>query len=117
MRAFIKFLVIVAVLAALVFEVGSPLWARTDAAGAANDAASAAALDYFNSANLPEARVAATNAASVRGAKVTNVSVLADGDIKVTVTRPAKSYVLHDISALKNWYNVKASATAAPAQA
>jgi hypothetical protein len=117
-RSFIKFILIVAVLVGLVFEVGSPLWGRTAAAGAANDAASAAAMEYFSSGgNLVSAKAAAVSAASVRGATVTNVAVLADGNVKVTVSRPAKSYFLHNISALKNWYNVTASATAAPAQA
>jgi hypothetical protein len=30
------------------------------------------------------------------------------------VTHQAKSYVLHNISALKNWYNVTASANSPP---
>lgn len=118
MKTFIKLILVLAILVFLVFEAGSPLLGRTAASGAANDAANAAALDYFGSGgNLADAKAAAANAASVRGAKVTNVSVLSDGDIKVTVSRPAKSYLLHDVSALKNWYNVKASATATPAQA
>ena len=48
---------------------------------------------------------------------MTNIVLLPDGSIKVTVTARAKSYVLHHISALKNWYNVTATATAPPIRA
>ena len=40
-----------------------------------------------------------------------------DGSIKVTVAYPAHSLVLHHISALRNWYNVTATATAPPIRA
>ena len=46
--------------------------------------------------------------------KVTALTVNADGTVTVKVSRQAASYVLHRISALKNWYNVTASATASP---
>jgi Flp pilus assembly protein TadG len=116
-KTFVKCVVVLAILAGLIFEIGSPLWARADAAGAAQDAASAAARDYFDSANLDSARQVATTSAAVRGVTLTNLTVLPDGSIKVTVSRHAKSYVLHDISALKNWYNVSATATAPPIRA
>jgi hypothetical protein len=117
MKTFIKLILVVAIAAGLIFEVGSPLWARTAAAGAAQDAANAAVRNYFDNNNLDTAKSAAVNAATIRGATVTNVEVLPDGSIKVSVTRPAKSYVLHRISALKNWYNVTETATAAPIRA
>jgi hypothetical protein len=116
-KFFLKLIFTLAVIAGLMFELGSPLWTRTDAAGAAQDAASAAARDYFNNASLPSAKVAATGAAQVRGASVTNVIVQPDGSIKVWVSEQAPSYVLHHVSALKNWYNVTASASAAPIRA
>ena len=59
-------------------------------------------------------RVEADRAAAFRGVKVTAFTINADGTVTVKVSRQAKSYVLHRISALKNWYNVTASATAAP---
>jgi Flp pilus assembly protein TadG len=113
-KGFVKVVIVLFLAGGLMFEVGSPLWGRSDAAGAAQDAARAAARDYFTGANLDSAKQAAIDAAQVRGATVTNIQLQADGSIKVTVSRPAKSYVLHRISALKNWYNVTASATAAP---
>jgi hypothetical protein len=114
MKGFIKFIVIFAFLGGLVFELGSPVWSRTAAASAAQEAAGTAAQDYFGGATLASAKTDAATAATIRGATLTNLQLLADGDIQVTVTRPAKSYVLHDVSALKNWYNVKATATAGP---
>ncbi len=117
MRALIKLALILALAAGLIFEVGAPLWARTDARGAAQDGANAAARDYFGNNNLDTAKMAAVDAATIRGAKVTKVALLPDGSMQVTVSRPAKSYVLYRISALKNWYNVSETATAAPIRA
>ncbi len=114
MKTFIKYILVVVILAGIMFEVGSPLWSRTAAAGAADDAANVAARDYFDSRSLDSARAAATSAAAIRGSTLTSIVLLDDGSIKVTVHRPAKSYVLHHISALKNWYNVSASSTAPP---
>jgi hypothetical protein len=116
-KAFLKFVVIAALAVGLMFEIGSPLWARFDAAGAAQDAANAAARDYFDSANLDSAKTVATKAASVRGVTLTKIEMLSDGSMKVTVHRFATSYLLHDISALKNWYNVTATAIAPPLRA
>jgi Flp pilus assembly protein TadG len=115
-RALIKLAVVLAVMAALVFEVGSPVWARADAAGAAQDAANAAVRNYFDTNNLASARSAAVDAATVRGATLTDLAMLADGSIKVTVSHPSK-YIPYHLSALKNWYNVSESATAAPIRA
>ncbi len=117
MKTFIKVVVTIAILAGLVFELGSPLWTKTNAAGAAQDAASAASRDYFNSVSLDSAKAAAVSAAAVRGATVTKIVLQPDGSMKVTVTKHAQSYVLHHISALKNWYNVTASASAPPIRA
>jgi Flp pilus assembly protein TadG len=113
----LKFVLIVAIAAGAMFEVGSPLWSRSDAAGAAQDAANAAVRNYFDTANLDTAKTAASAAAAVRGTTLTTMQLQANGDITVTVTRQAPSYVLHRISALKNWYNVTATATAAPIRA
>lgn len=117
MKAIIKYLVVVLILLGLVFEVGLPLLTRSSAAGAAQDAASAAAINVFGGGNLTTAKAAAASAAQVRGATVTNVQVDTNGDVTVTVTKEASTPQVLHISALKNWYNVKASATASPAQA
>jgi Flp pilus assembly protein TadG len=113
-KTFVKAVVLIALAALLMFEVGSPLWARSQLAGAAQDSASAAARELFQSGNADRARVEADRAAAFRGVKVTAFTVNADGSVKVKVSRQAASYVLHRISALKNWYNVTASATAVP---
>jgi hypothetical protein len=114
MKTFIKYVLILGVLGFLVFDLGSPLWSRTAASGAAHDAAAAAAQDYFGGASLSAARNDANVAALARGATVTKMQLEGDGDIEVTVSRPTKAYLLNNISALKNWYNVTASATAGP---
>lgn len=114
MKGFVKFVVVVGLLGFLGFELGSPVWSKTAASSAAQEAAGAAAQDYFAGGSFTEAKTVATTAATERGATVTNIEVLANGDIEVWVSRPAKSYLLHDVSAFKNWYNVKASATAGP---
>jgi len=114
MRGFVKFVLVLVVLGFLGFELGSPVWSKNAATSAAHEAAAAAAQDYFAGGSFTEAKTVATSAATERGATLTNIQVLADGDIEVWVARPAKSYLLHDVSAFKNWYNVKASATAGP---
>jgi len=114
MKGFVKFVLFLAIVAGLVLELGSPVWSHTAAVTAAQEAAGAAAQDYFGGSSFAAAKTDAVTAASERGATVTNMVLLTDGDIQVTVTRPAKSYVLHDISALKNWYRVSATATAGP---
>ena len=114
MKGFVKFVVIVAIAGFLVIELGSPIWSKNEAVSAAHEAAGAAAQDYFAGGSLADAKTVATTAATERGATLTDLQVLPDGDIEVWVSRPAKSYLLHDISTFKNWYNVKASATAGP---
>jgi hypothetical protein len=114
MKAFVKFVLVFAILGGLVYELGSPVWSRTAADTAAQEAAGTAAQTYFGGGTLTAARADAVVAATERGATLTDLQLLPDGDIQVTVTRPAKSYVLHDISGLKGWYNVKASASAGP---
>jgi Flp pilus assembly protein TadG len=114
---FVKLVLVVAIAVGAMFELGSPLWSRSAAAGAANDAAGVAARTYFETASLDSAQTAAASAAAIRGATLTKIALLPDGSITVTVTHSARSYVLHRISALKNWYNVSATATAPPLRA
>lgn len=113
MKGFLKLIVVVALVAWLVVEAGSPLWTRPEVAGAAQDAARAGARYLFTSTDLDQARAAAVSAATFRGAKLTDFSQQPDGSVKVTVYRRASPHALDRFSQLKNWYNVKASATAA----
>ena len=117
MKTFIKVVLILTVVAVAMFDVGSPLWNRSDAAGAADDASQVAARTYFETGDLNAAEPAARQAAAIRGATLTGMTVEEDGSIKVTVAHPAHSLVLHHISALRNWYNVTATATAPPIRA
>jgi hypothetical protein len=117
MKTSIKFVIFVVIVAVAMFDVGSPLWNRSNAAGAANDASQVAARTYFETGDLNATEAAARQAAAIRGATLTGLTLEADGSIKVTVAHPAHSLVLHHISALRNWYNVTASATAPPIRA
>jgi len=112
-RAFLKLVVVLALVGGLLVEAGSPIWTRPEVAGAADDAAAAGARDLFASNNLDQAKAAAVSAAAFRGTTLTDFSQLPDGSIKVTVYRHASPHALDRFSQFKNWYNVKASATAA----
>jgi Flp pilus assembly protein TadG len=117
MKTFVKLVIILTIVAIAMFDVGSPLWNRSDAAGAADDASQVAARTYFETGDLNAAGTAARQAAAIRGATLTGMTLEDDGSIKVTVADPAHSLVLHHISALRNWYNVTATATAPPIRA
>lgn len=114
MKTFIKLVLVVGLVAGLIFEVGAPLWSRSAATGAAQDAAEVGARDIFQISDIDQARADAATAAAIRGATLTKFDLRQDGTVQVTVTRPVHSYVLGHISALKNWYNVTATASAVP---
>jgi Flp pilus assembly protein TadG len=113
-RGLFKVLLIIALAAAAVAEVGSPVWTKTEVTVAARDAAEAGAQNYFTNGDLEKARVAADAAAAVSNAQVESIDVQADGKVHVTVSRQARSYVLYRMSLLKKWYDVRASAAATP---
>lgn len=115
MRGFFKVLLMIAVAAASIAEIGSPLWTKTEVTVAAKDAADAGAQNYFTNQDLPAARAAASAAAATSDAQVETFDVSPDGtQVHVTVSRQARSYVLYRISLLKKWYDVRASAVATP---
>jgi Flp pilus assembly protein TadG len=116
MRQLLTVVVVLALAVGVVIEVGSPIWTRTELAGAAGDAANAGAREYFSTHDIPASSTAASDAAAVRGAHLDNFSFLRDGQVHVTVSRRAKSYVLCRYSRFKSWYEVSASAAATPQQ-
>jgi hypothetical protein len=81
---------------------------------AARDAADAGAQNYFTSHDQSAAQQAASDAAAASSAHVESFDLLANGQVRVTVSRQARSYVLYRISVLKKWYDVRASAVATP---
>jgi hypothetical protein len=113
-RSLFKVLLVIALGAAAIAEIGSPVWTKTEVTVAANDAVDAGAQSYFASPDLDTARQAAAAAAAVSGARLEAFGLLPDGKLQVTVSRQARSYVLYRISLLKKWYDVRASAVATP---
>jgi Flp pilus assembly protein TadG len=114
MRLLFKIALVVGLLAAGVAEAGSPVWTKTAVSVAANDAADAGAHDYYTSHDTTTAAQAAADAATTSGSHLVSFDVLTNGDVHVTVSREARSYVLYRISVLKKWYDVRASAAATP---
>jgi hypothetical protein len=115
MRGLFKLLLVFALAAASIAEIGSPLWSKTEVTIAAKDAAEAGAQNYFTNHDLDAAQTAASAAAAASDAQVESFVVSPDEtQVHVTVSRQARSYVLYRISVLKKWYDVRASAVATP---
>ena len=114
MRGLFKVLLVLALLGGSIAEIGSPVWSKTEVTVAARDAADAAAQSYYSGHDLGAAQQAASDAAAVSSATVESFALAPDGQIHVTVSRQARSYVLYRISVLKKWYDVRASAAATP---
>ncbi|HLY82746.1 MAG TPA: hypothetical protein VKQ71_07165 [Acidimicrobiales bacterium] len=113
-RKLLTLVVVLAVAAGVVIEVGSPVWTKTELGGAASDAAIAGAHEYFASHDVDAATKAASDAAAFRGAHLDELTFASDGQVHVTVSRRAKSYFLYKYSRFKAWYDVRASAAATP---
>jgi Flp pilus assembly protein TadG len=105
-------LVVAAVVAGAVFELGSPYWARHQASDAARAAASAGAHSLTTTRNAVTAEAAAAKVATSDGATLEAFTQQPNGTVKVTVYLEAKSYVLKRFSATRNWYEIKETATA-----
>jgi hypothetical protein len=114
MRGLFKILLVLALAAASIAEIGSPVWSKTEVTVAARDAADAGAQSYYSGHDLGAAQLAASDAAAVSSATIQSFTLAPDGQIHVTVSRQARSYVLYRLSVLKKWYDVRASAVATP---
>jgi Flp pilus assembly protein TadG len=95
-----------------VFELGSPYWARHQAADAAKAAASAGARTLASNRDPRTAETAAAKAASAGGATLEAFTQQPNGTVKVTVSKEAKSYLLRRFSVTRDWYEIRESATA-----
>jgi Flp pilus assembly protein TadG len=113
MSRLFKLVFVITLLVAGVAEGGSPLWTKTEVTVAAKDAANAGAQNYFTTHDLDQAHQAAVDAAASTDAHV-DAFDFSNGQVHVTVSRQARSYVLYRISVLKQWYDVRASAFATP---
>ena len=95
-------------------ELGSPLWTRAQLDGTVHDAANDAAYELVHSNSQDQAYAAALDDANREGAKLDEFFVDSAGAIHVTISKQAKSYVLHNFAKTRGWYDVHLRATAMP---
>jgi hypothetical protein len=115
-RWLVKLVIGIALAGFVIFELGSPLVTKTILDGQAHDAATDAAKDYFSGHDVGKAQAVAQHDADGDGAKLAAFSVDDQGTVHVTLSKQAKSYVLHNFGPAKNWYAVSVTASATPTQ-
>jgi Flp pilus assembly protein TadG len=113
-RWLVKIVLGLALLGFLVVELGSPLLTRATLDGQAHQAADDAAHEMFQSRDPDKARAVAEQDAEDDHAKLENFDIDEQGTVRVTLSKQAKSYVLHNFQPTRDWYNVRVSASAVP---
>ena len=108
----LKIAIGLAVVGFLVIELGSPLVTKATLDGTAHDAANDAGHEYFQSHDPDKAQQAAAQDADNGHARLEKFSIDDQGVVHVTLSRQARSYVLHNFKQTKGWYNVRVSASA-----
>ena len=111
----IKVLVGIALVGFLVVELGSPLIARAQADDAAHEVANEVAFELRNG---PFTQATMDNACKVEAPKHEVTAVCSYDNsrnlVQVKVHKQARSFLFKKIGAMKDWYDVTASATASP---
>ena len=115
-RWIVKLVLGVALAGFVLFELGSPLVTKVMLDGQAHEAATDAAKDYFSGHDVAKAQAVAQQDATTDGVTLAAFSVDDQGTVHVTLSKKAKSYVLHNFGPTKHWYDVSANATATPTQ-
>ena len=110
----LKLAIGIALVGFLVIELGSPLITKATLDGTAHDAANDAAHAYFQNHDPDQAQKTASDDAANDHAKLEKFSIDDQGVVHVTLSKQARSYVLHDFKQTKDWYNVRVSASAVP---
>ena len=82
--------------------------------GQTHQAAEDAAHEMFQSRNADKARAVAARDAQDDHAKLETFDIDGQGTVRVTLSKQAKSYVLHNFQPTRDWYNVRVSASAVP---
>ena len=113
-RWLVKIVIGIALAGFLVVELGSPLLTRATLDGQTHQAAEDAAHEMFQSRNADKARTVAAQDAQDDHAKLETFDIDGQGTVRVTLSKQAKSYVLHNFQPTRDWYNVRVSASAAP---
>ena len=112
----VKLVLGIALAGFVLFELGSPVVTRVMLDGQAHDAAGDAAKDYFSGHDAAKAQAVAQHDADTDGATLTAFTVDDQGVVHVTLSKKAKSYVLHNFGPTKHWYDVSVTASATPTQ-
>jgi hypothetical protein len=113
-RWLVKIVAGVAIVGLALFELGSPLITRTILDGQAHDTATDAAHEYFQNHDLARAQAVAKQDADGDHANLDTFDIDEQGTVHVTLSKQAKSYVLHKFGPTKDWYNIRVSVTAVP---
>jgi hypothetical protein len=110
-RWVIKILVVIALIGVLGFELLSPVFIRFQIDGTAHDAADSAAIEYMQTKKSDMARSTADDiVAKEDGAHIDAFEISDTGEVSVTVSKQAKSYLLYKIRRARSWYDVKVKA-------
>lgn len=97
-----------------VIELGSPLVARAQADDAAQEVATEAAFQLGRSNDVNLLVTQCSETAAKKDVTVDRCEIDAEGKVAVTVTKKARSFLLHRFSVTKDWYAVQASAATPP---
>jgi Flp pilus assembly protein TadG len=110
---FIKILLSMMLVGLAIEEGGQMIVAQIKAEGAAREAAQAAADSYRGYHDPAKAKSAARAAAHVKdsAARLTNLTISADGSATVTIHEEAHTLVVKHISFLKGWGEQEATLT------
>lgn len=108
----LKVVIGIALVGFVAIEGGSPLITRAQVDGAAHDAATDAAAEFFQSRNPDRARAVAEEIAAKEETVLEAFEIDEQGLVKVTMFKQARSVLLKKWSATKSWYEIKVSATA-----
>jgi hypothetical protein len=104
----------IAIAGFVVVELGSPLWTKAQLDGTAHDAANDAAYTLERTNSRDQAYAAAVEDVDQGGARLDEFFVDEAGAVHVTVSKRAKSYLLHNFERTRDWYEVHLRATAEP---
>ena len=114
-RGLAKIVIAIGLVGFALIELGSPLWTKAELDGTAHNAANDAAYAFGRTNNRDQAYEAALDDANGGGAKLDEFYVDDAGAVHVTVSKQAKSYLLHNFEKTRSWYEVRLRATAEPA--
>jgi hypothetical protein len=109
----LKIVLVVAVLGFVVIEVGSPLVVRVSLDSSAHEAADDAAQEYTHTRIPAKAQAAAQEDVDQAHAQLDKFDIDAQGVVRVTLSKQAKSYLLHNFEQTRSWYDVRVNASAA----